>query len=518
MGNAYMKAAKVDKEVVDASGLYAHGVASMQGWRRTMEDAHTHLPFFDTKRGLGLFCVFDGHGGQAVAKIVANRLPTFLKNNDFYKKKQYSNALTAAFLEMDKYLDSPEGRKEVDGMEPPDPEEAMFLSIPLDIREKLRKGQPIDPKEFERDDVPERVKQLVRSEVDSSDDDDDDNNGGCDGGIVVGHIDDDDDDVDNDEENDSESEASTVALEDLQNGANLAAAQDVPSVELDMDGDSDGSELMAYEGEAMPIKERSSPDGMGCTAIVVLLQHRAKGVRAWIANCGDSRAVLSRGGKAYALSKDHKPTLPSEQQRIMRAGGFVNEEGRVDGNLNLSRALGDLFYKRGSGGPEDQKICGVPHVKHASLKAIDEFIIIGCDGIWESLTNQEMVDFVRHHTTNGKDDLPLSTVASKVLDSLVASNPKKTDGLGCDNMSMIILRPTAGTVLDVRKNDGPKVEVQKNDGSEEEVRKNNGSEEDEEEEEEEEENEEEQEKQEEQEQEEDGPPKKKRKVSTPMEE
>jgi len=45
------------------------------------------------------------------------------------------------------------------------------------------------------------------------------------------------------------------------------------------------------------------------------------------------------------MSIDHKPDNKEEKDRIEKAGGFVSE-GRVNGNLNLSRALGDLEYKK----------------------------------------------------------------------------------------------------------------------------------------------------------------------------
>merc|ERR1711964_299416 len=74
------------------------------------------------------------------------------------------------------------------------------------------------------------------------------------------------------------------------------------------------------------------PDGMGCTATVALLKGGPK-PEVFVANAGDSRCVLVRAGTAVPLSKDHKPTLRTERERIYRAGGFVNKEGRVDGNL-----------------------------------------------------------------------------------------------------------------------------------------------------------------------------------------
>lgn len=110
-------------------------------------------------------------------------------------------------------------------------------------------------------------------------------------------------------------------------------------------------------------------DSKGCTANVVLIVPEADGSKTvYCANAGDSRAILSAGGKAQALSTDHKPNNPRERQRIQKAGSFVSADGRVEGNLNLSRAIGDLEYKRR---PrirlQDQPITSLPDVKTAKL-------------------------------------------------------------------------------------------------------------------------------------------------------
>ena len=75
----------------------------------------------------------------------------------------------------------------------------------------------------------------------------------------------------------------------------------------------------------------------GCTANVVLITPDT----IYCANAGDSRAVASVNGSAVELSIDHKPLDPGELERITKAGSSVSE-GRVNGGLNLSRALGDL--------------------------------------------------------------------------------------------------------------------------------------------------------------------------------
>jgi serine/threonine protein phosphatase PrpC len=101
-------------------------------------------------------------------------------------------------------------------------------------------------------------------------------------------------------------------------------------------------------------------DGIGCTANVILFDREEFCL--YIANAGDSRCVLSRDGKAVPLSFDHKPENEEERKRIEKAGSYI-ADGRVDGNLNLSRALGDLKYKQKTNlAPEEHPITANPDV------------------------------------------------------------------------------------------------------------------------------------------------------------
>jgi serine/threonine protein phosphatase PrpC len=105
----------------------------------------------------------------------------------------------------------------------------------------------------------------------------------------------------------------------------------------------------------------------GCTAIVALLV----GKKLFVSNAGDSRGVLCRkGGVAFPLSKDHKPTQERELTRISLAGGFVNLVGRINGNLNLSRSLGDLKYKQNPALPMSQQVYSLPHFPFLSFNSI----------------------------------------------------------------------------------------------------------------------------------------------------
>ena len=92
----------------------------------------------------------------------------------------------------------------------------------------------------------------------------------------------------------------------------------------------------------------------GATAITVLI----KDDKLYCANAGDSRAIGCKNGIVQPLSFDHKPNNPGEMDRIYKAGGWV-EFNRVNGNLALSRALGDFVFKKNRHmTPEQQIVTG----------------------------------------------------------------------------------------------------------------------------------------------------------------
>lgn len=118
----------------------------------------------------------------------------------------------------------------------------------------------------------------------------------------------------------------------------------------------------------------------GCTANVAVVK---EGVL-YVANAGDTRCCVNNNGVLVCMSKDHKPDDEGEHRRITEAGGYV-ADGRVNSNLNLSRALGDLEYKKDKMlGVDKQLIIALPDIKTRTLSPKDEFILLGCDGIWET--------------------------------------------------------------------------------------------------------------------------------------
>ncbi|GJJ68920.1 protein phosphatase PTC2/3 [Entomortierella parvispora] len=273
---------------------FAYGASAMQGWRISMEDAHTTLLEVEGAEGTAFFAVYDGHGGPNVAKYSGDGLHKRIVADKAFAKGDYFAAIKGGFLEMDRALRY-------------DPEYGNDMS--------------------------------------------------------------------------------------------------------------------------------------GCTAITATFTNKDV---LYVGNAGDSRAVLSTDGAGIALSNDHKPVNAEETRRIVAAGGFV-EYGRVNGNLALSRALGDFEFKTNATlGPDDQIVTANPVIVEHKITSDDEFLILACDGIWDCMSSQEAVTYVRKHVA---EQIPLETICEMAMDHCLASDSGMT-GIGCDNMTMVIVAILNGKTLE----------------------------------------------------------------------
>ncbi|KAK4748290.1 hypothetical protein SAY87_014876 [Trapa incisa] len=184
-----------------------------------------------------------------------------------------------------------------------------------------------------------------------------------------------------------------------------------------------------WQSEEGPHSDFQGPN-CGSTACVAIIRNR----QLIVANAGDSRCVMSRKGQAFNLSKDHKPELEVERERILKAGGFI-QVGRVNGSLNLARAIGDMEFKQNKSLPaEKQIVTANPDVNVVELCDDDEFFVLACDGIWDCMSSQQLVDFVREQLDT---ETKLSAVCERVFDRCLAPT---AGGEGCDNMTMIIVQ------------------------------------------------------------------------------
>jgi len=160
----------------------------------------------------------------------------------------------------------------------------------------------------------------------------------------------------------------------------------------------------------------------GSTALVALIQGavapsaEAKGdARIYVANAGDCRAVLCRAGRAVRLSEDHKPNRNDEARRIKDAGGFVVNMGGVHrvttaagagAGVNLkehhylavSRSFGDCELK-----VPKKIVTSEPEVKVVDITEEDAFVVLACDGVWDHLSDQEVVNIAGEYFGRPQD-------------------------------------------------------------------------------------------------------------------
>jgi len=173
---------------------------------------------------------------------------------------------------------------------------------------------------------------------------------------------------------------------------------------------------------------------MGTTAVMALIdlpEDEENDRDITIINVGDSRCIIGRKNSDFqCMTTDHKPENKSEEQRIVKAGGFV-AKNRVEGHLSVSRSIGDSGYKSDKDLPvEEQKIIPVPDITHETVST-DDFLLLCCDGIFETaFTNETATDFIRNYLRNNDDP---AFVVSKLVEEALHLGSK-------DNLTAILIQ------------------------------------------------------------------------------
>uniref|UniRef100_A0A8C5H2S8 Protein phosphatase 1G n=1 Tax=Gouania willdenowi TaxID=441366 RepID=A0A8C5H2S8_GOUWI len=420
---AYLSLPNTTKTSSDGGNCnMSFGFSAMQGWRVSMEDAHNCIPEFDEETAM--FAVYDGHGGEEVALYCSKYLPDIIKEQKTYKDGKLQKALEDAFLAIDGRITTEDVIKEL-----------------VQIAGRPTEELPTE-KVAEEDDLDTEEAALLHEEATMTIEE-----------LLIRY-------------GQNRSAVKHAAAMRYSNGeektkSEVDAGPSCSSLSSKTPGDSK-SRLFDDSEESEGEEEEGSDDEVrrpkpcfissrcnifnvyvqpgsdsGTTAVVALI----RGKQLIVANAGDSRCVVSERGKAVDMSYDHKPEDEVELTRIKNAGGKVTMDGRVNGGLNLSRAIGDHFYKRNKVlPPEEQMISAMPDVKVLTLNEDHDFMVIACDGIWNVLSSQEVVDFISERIKpdqNGKAK-PLSSIVEELLDHCLAPDTSG-DGTGCDNMTCIII-------------------------------------------------------------------------------
>ncbi|KPA82317.1 protein phosphatase 2C-like protein [Leptomonas pyrrhocoris] len=155
--------------------------------------------------------------------------------------------------------------------------------------------------------------------------------------------------------------------------------------------------IVEADNAFLALSERETNESGSVCAVALIIDDKLV-----VGNVGDCEAVLARDGKPVVLTVRHTiASNPSEEERVRGVGGKVchNRVGHPNYNpavvsLAVTRAIGDAGFKlaRYTDG-KASGVIAVPDTTVTKLTDDDEFLVIGCDGLWDVMTYEEVVDF-----------------------------------------------------------------------------------------------------------------------------
>lgn len=171
----------------------------------------------------------------------------------------------------------------------------------------------------------------------------------------------------------------------------------------------------------------------GSVAIVVIIDREML----ICANVGDSRVLVSQGGNGVQLTKDHKPSVAEEAQRIQANGGLIIM-GRLMGQLAVSRAFGDFEFKDLNLDNMYEEVKGPlltcePEITRLDIDTALEFVLLSCDGLFEVFSSEEAVAYIREQLIRTQaDEQDLGSITKAIVQEAIS----RRSG---DNVSVILI-------------------------------------------------------------------------------
>jgi len=156
----------------------------------------------------------------------------------------------------------------------------------------------------------------------------------------------------------------------------------------------------------------------GCTAVTALIV----GQTLYVANIGDTNAVLIRNGDPLVLTVEHNAGKNEKEIKRLQDMGCFIIGGKVAGILSVTRAFGDLELK--------PYLISDPFIKKTNLTDADDRLIIACDGLWDVVTFQECADIIKSEVEKGNKS------AEGIAQHLVKVAMKKKS---TDNISVLVI-------------------------------------------------------------------------------
>jgi len=146
----------------------------------------------------------------------------------------------------------------------------------------------------------------------------------------------------------------------------------------------------------------------------------------YLANVGDSKAIVVRNGTPVSLNIEHRANNEEERKNVENRGGFVFEKKGaktsrflVQGALELTRSIGDPSYK--------EFITCEPDIMEHKFDSGDEYIVMASDGFWNEISEEETVKLINTHKK------------SQGLSKVLVGEALKKRPYNIDNISMIVI-------------------------------------------------------------------------------